>query len=148
MSWPTKFDSSPTVCLQKQRKLIDQPKARKQQKSVECEEKLITYDELVHQSWAQSDERFVGKCTIISRPTRDQETTENQWRVTRCQSALDRPIMSWPTKSQPNPTSGLSANARKLLDKSEARKQRKFSGTWPNVNRVWGHNAFAHQISA
>ena len=34
--------------------------------------------------------------------------------------------------------SGLSGNARKLLDQSEAMKRREFSGTWPKVSEVWG----------
>ena len=43
--------------------------------------------------------------------------------------------------------SDQSPNARKLLDKSEARKWREFSGAWPKVNEARrGPNELTHQI--
>ena len=44
------------------------------------------------------------------------------------ESVQDIPTMSLPTKYELNPISGLSANARKLLEKSEAMKRWQFSG--------------------
>ena len=55
-------------------------------------------------------------------------------------------IMSWPTHYGPNLISGLSANPQKLLNLSEARKRRRFGGTWPKVIRPGdAHNELAHE---
>ena len=45
--------------------------------------------------------------------------------------------MSWLTKFELNPISGLFANAQKLLDEPEAKKRQKFSGVWLEVNQAW-----------
>ena len=55
----------------------------------------------------------------------EQNVTKNQ--------VLVRPIMASLTKFELNSTSGLSAKARKQLDKSEARKRWEFNGAWPKL---------------
>ena len=43
--------------------------------------------------------------------------------------------MSLPTKFELDLISGLSMNAQKLLEQSDARKRQKYSGTLPKVNQ-------------
>ena len=48
--------------------------------------------------------------------------------------------MCWPTKFKLNPISGLSANAQKLSNQSEARKRQEFNGV-----KYWlGSNTYLH----
>ena len=56
--------------------------------------------------------------------------------------------MSFPAKMEFRPISGLSANARKLLDQPRAMKRRKLNGAVPKVRPAGeGRGEFARQIS-
>ena len=58
-------------------------------------------------------------------------------------------MMSGPTKFEPHPICGLSANAQKLLNQSEARKWWKFSEVWAKLIRPReAQNELAKQIWA
>ena len=57
-----------------------------------------------------------------------------QRRMTKNESGLGSPKMSWPTKFELNLIGVLFANARKVLEQSESRERRDFSGVWLKVN--------------
>ena len=108
--------------------IISSPLVRRGRRNTAINDWLIQMmqwcTELVHQIWTQSNQRFV--CTKTYPPIRDQVTVEIQ----RCAiKGRGDTQMNLLIKFEFNSIIGLFQNARKLLDKSEAR-WRKFSGSW------------------
>ena len=81
MSGPTEFEPNPIS-----RKLLSIRGQENSRKSVEHDQKLFRsgepQNELVHQIWAQCDQRFVCKCVETAQSIIDQGTAEIQWNVT------------------------------------------------------------------
>ena len=144
MSVITKFELNPISGLTANAwKLLDPSQARKLkefsrahgQKSIRPEK---APNDFAHQIGVQFNQWFICKCTKTAWPITGQETVGIQQSMAKSQSGQRRPLMSLLTKFELNPISGLSANARKLLDPSEVRKQWEFNEALPKVNQVWG----------
>ena len=76
--------------------------------------------ELAHQIWVKSDQRLTCKCAETAQPIRDQEASGIQQKFAN----QGRLVTCCPTKSELNPISALSANARKVLTNSDGKKRR------------------------